>query len=348
VIQEGEKRSFVRSTYGYAIPWDGLPAVRLATSIGKAGIVLRYAEQPFTTAGKSFAAGTVLVIPASNQHLGERFHEIVKEYMLNSDAAIFPIATGMVDAGSDFGSERVRNLRLPRVVLLSGEGVNANACGEIWQFFDQQLKYPISLVNQQDLGRMHWSQLDVLILSDGNYSFLSNKDQAEACKKWMRGGGRLIALESAVTQLGEWGVKVKKSEDKKAEANDSVVTSDYQARERDAVSAITPGSIWQVQLDNSHPLAYGYPKSYYTLKLDGNILEPLSEEGWNVGVLGSGAHVAGFVGNGLKSKLANGTLFGVQSVGRGQIVCLTDNPLFRSFWENGKLLFSNAVFMVGQ
>jgi hypothetical protein len=127
-----------------------------------------------------------------------------------------------------------------------------------------------------------------------------------------------------------------------------VVTSDYQARERDAVSAITPGSIWQVQLDNSHPLAYGYPKSYYTLKLDGNILEPLSEEGWNVGVLGSGAHVAGFVGNGLKSKLANGTLFGVQSVGRGQIVCLTDNPLFRSFWENGKLLFSNAVFMVGQ
>jgi len=348
VNQEGEKRRFVRSTYGYAIPWDGLPAVRLATSIGKAGIVLRYAEQPFTTAGKSFAAGTVLVIPASNQHLGERFHEIVKEYTLNSDAAIFPIATGLVDAGSDFGSERVRNLRLPRVVLLSGEGVNANACGEIWQFFDQQLKYPISLVNQQDLGRMNWSQVDVMILSDGNYSFLANKDQAEACKKWMQGGGRLIALESAVTQLGEWGVKVKKSEDKKTESTDSVVTSDYQARERDAVSAITPGSIWQVQLDNSHPLAYGYPKSYYTLKLDGNILEPLSEEGWNVGVLGSGAHVAGFVGNGLKSKLANGTLFGVQSVGRGQIVCLTDNPLFRSFWENGKLLFSNAVFMVGQ
>ncbi|MFM7671731.1 MAG: M14 metallopeptidase family protein [Bacteroidota bacterium] len=347
-MQESDKRIFTRSTYGYAIPWEGISAVRLATAIGKAGIVLRYAEQPFTIAGKSFAAGTVLVLSASNQQLGERFHEIVKESAINSDATVFPLATGLVDAGSDFGSERVRNLRLPRVVLLTGDGVNANACGEIWQFFDQQLKYPITLMNQQDLGRMNWSQVDVLILSDGNFSFLSNKDQADACKKWIQGGGRLIALESAVTQLSDWGIKIKRSEEKKDDAGETVTVSDYQGRERSAVSAMTPGSIWQVQLDNSHPLAYGYPKMYYTLKLDGNILEPLKEEGWNVGVLKSGAYVAGFVGNNLKPNLAEGTLFGVQALGRGQIVCLTDNPLFRSFWENGKLLFSNAVFMVGQ
>jgi hypothetical protein len=27
---------------------------------------------------------------------------------------------------------------------------------------------------------------------------------------------------------------------------------------------------------------------------------------------------------------------------------VADDPLFRSFWENGKLLFCNAVFLVGQ
>jgi hypothetical protein len=42
------------------------------------------------------------------------------------------------------------------------------------------------------------------------------------------------------------------------------------------------------------------------------------------------------------------TLFGVEDLGRGTVVYLADNPLFRSFWENGKLLFSNAVFLVGQ
>ena len=41
-------------------------------------------------------------------------------------------------------------------------------------------------------------------------------------------------------------------------------------------------------------------------------------------------------------------LFGVVETGNGSVVVLADNPLFRSFWENGKLLVCNAIFMVGQ
>ncbi|MEN9497248.1 MAG: hypothetical protein RL750_147 [Bacteroidota bacterium] len=341
------KPSFVRSSFGYAIPWDGLSAVRLVTSIGKAGIFLRYAEQPFTVGGVSYPAGTVLVLPTSNQHLGERFHTIIQEAAATSDAALVPVKTGLVEAGSDFGSEKVRNLKMPRVAMATGEGTNANAGGEIWHHFDQQLNYPIRLVNHSDLARMDWSQVDVLILPDGNYPFLSSKEQAEACKKWIQGGGRLIALESAISHLNDWGIKWRKTEDKPS-ASDSVNVSNYESRERDGVSGITPGSIWSVQLDNTHPLAFGYPKVYYTLKLDGNVLEPLKEEGWNVGVLKSNAPVSGYAGKGFRTNLSEGTLFGVQSIGRGQIICLVDNPLFRSFWENGKMLLSNAVFLVGQ
>jgi hypothetical protein len=41
-------------------------------------------------------------------------------------------------------------------------------------------------------------------------------------------------------------------------------------------------------------------------------------------------------------------VFGVQDMGAGEIVYLSDNLMFRNFWENGKLMFCNAVFMVGQ
>jgi len=27
------------------------------------------------------------------------------------------------------------------------------------------------------------------------------------------------------------------------------------------------------------------------------------------------------------------------------VVYMADNPLFRGFWENGKLFFANAIFM---
>ena len=41
-------------------------------------------------------------------------------------------------------------------------------------------------------------------------------------------------------------------------------------------------------------------------------------------------------------------MFGVEQKGRGNVVYMIDNPLFRTFWESGKMMFSNAVFMVGQ
>jgi hypothetical protein len=81
--------------------------------------------------------------------------------------------------------------------------------------------------------------------------------------------------------------------------------------------------------------------------LDDKIYQYLSK-GWNVGVIKKDNYVTGFVGAQVKKKLADGLIFGVQEMGNGSVVYLSDNPLFRSFWENGKLLFSNAVFMVGQ
>ena len=70
------------------------------------------------------------------------------------------------------------------------------------------------------------------------------------------------------------------------------------------------------------------------------------KDGWNVGVLRKENYVTGFAGSKVKSRLKDGLVFGLQPMGRGSVVYLADDPLFRMFWENGKLLFSNAVFMV--
>ena len=36
---------------------------------------------------------------------------------------------------------------------------------------------------------------------------------------------------------------------------------------------------------------------------------------------------------------------GVHNMGRGSVVYLVDNPLFRMFWKSGHRLFDNAVFL---
>jgi len=121
----------------------------------------------------------------------------------------------------------------------------------------------------------------------------------------------------------------------------------FEDRERDGIPNMTPGSIYKVEMDNSHPLAFGYPNYYYTLKMDDNVYEFI-KDGWNVGVIKKDNQVAGFVGSKLKEKLQDGLIFGVQEMGRGSVTYLTDDIMFRNFWENGKLILCNAVFLVGQ
>ncbi len=118
-------------------------------------------------------------------------------------------------------------------------------------------------------------------------------------------------------------------------------------RDKSYLPNAIPGAIFKVDLDNTHPLGFGYPDFYYTLKQDGTLYE-FMKGGWNVGVLKKDNYVTGVAGTKVKNKLKDGMLFGVQSMGSGSVVFLTENPLFRNFWENGKLLIANAVFLVGQ
>ena len=54
----------------------------------------------------------------------------------------------------------------------------------------------------------------------------------------------------------------------------------------------------------------------------------------------------GFIGNKLKTQLEETVSYAVDNVGNGKVIYMIDNPLFRGFWENGNLLFSNALFLV--
>jgi hypothetical protein len=117
--------------------------------------------------------------------------------------------------------------------------------------------------------------------------------------------------------------------------------------ERRYISNIISGAIYKVSLDKSHPLAFGLGDNYYTLKTGEQRFDFLTE-GWNVGTLkGNVKPVQGFAGFKANQQLVNSLVMGVEDKGQGQVIYFVDNPLFRCFWENGKLAFANAVFLVG-
>lgn len=340
------------TSYGYVFNWSGMQSVKTATQLMQKGVTLRFAEKAFEINGKKFNSGAVIVLKTANKSFGANLWKQVRDVADENGVQLSPVSSGFVDKGFDFGSEKVHLLKAPNVVLATGEGVSSGSAGEIWHFFDQQLKYPVTLINANELAGADWDKIDVLIMPDGNYRFLSDKSALENFKAWINRGGRVVALEGAIGQLSkaDFAIKAKKADDgdKKDDKPNYDALKKFEDRERSALTGVTPGSIYKVEIDNTHPLGFGYPGYYYTLKQDDVVYEFLKDGGWNVGVIKKNNQVAGFVGSQLKEKLKDGLLFGVEDMGNGAVTYLADNVLFRSFWENGKLMFCNAVFLVGQ
>lgn len=344
--------SIKETNYGYVMPWLGVRSARTAGQLLQKGIVLRYAETPFEINGKKFERGSIIILKTSNKANSQNFWQTVRRIAYDNNIQLEPVSSGMVDKGVDFGGDLVHPIKAPRVVMFTGDAVSTSAAGGIWSFFEQELDYPLTQINVTDFSRIDWNEVDVLIMPDGNYRFLNEKESADDFKSWIRRGGRVIALEGAMAQLAkaEIGFKLKKEEEEdkkdKEKKEDYDALKKFEDRERDFVSGTTPGSIYRVDLDNTNPIAFGYPNYYYTLKQDDRLYEFLSDGGWNVGVLKKDNQVAGFVGNKLKAKLKDGLLFGIQTMGSGSVTGFSDDVLFRNFWENGKLMFCNAIFLV--
>jgi Zinc carboxypeptidase len=332
--------------YAYIAPWKSVEDAKFLATLLKNKVRVRVAEKPFVMTSKNFAAGTLIITRTGNEALGDNFDKIIITEAEKQNIPLTASTTGAAVSGSDFGSDFVYPIKAPRIGLLAGEGTSNLSVGEVWHLFDQELNYPISLIDANGRGASTamFSKLDVLVVPS-SFGNILRESMMTALKDWIRSGGRLILIENGTGQVADkegFGLKTKKDKSDKKETDTLRV---YANRERDAASDDTPGSIYKVKLDNTHPLAFGYPDYYHALVNNVYGYEFL-KDGWNVGYIKKDGYVAGFAGKNIKEKIKNNMIFGVEEIGRGKVVYMANNPLFRGFWYNGKLLFANAVFMV--
>ena len=335
------------NAYALLIPWAGGKVATLLSHLIQAGIKVRYNENDFVYNKTTYPKGTLIITKAANnKNVFSNIQNIInnKNLFVNFTS----VTSGYVDKGLDLGSSTVHPIQTPTIALLSGRSTSSLSMGEVWHYFDKDLAYPITLINAEDLRKTTLQNFNTLILADGDYDFITKNSFV---KDWVAAGNKLIALEGVVSQLAaaEWGgIKLKepkKDEDKKDV--DYNLLKIYEQRERDDAVNNNPGSVYKLSIDNTHPLAFGYPNFYYTLKQDAKVYDYL-KTGWNIGYIKKDNYTSGFVGNKTKQLLKDGTLIGMVNEGRGNIIFFADDVLFRNFWENGKLFMANAVFFAGQ
>ncbi|MDD3721633.1 MAG: M14 family metallopeptidase [Lutibacter sp.] len=330
-----------KEAYAYISKYNEFSDAQLLGDLLEEGFKVRFSNAEFTLEGNKYAKGSLIVMKGENKKI-LNFDETIVKIANNLNKKTTAVNSGMVATGFDLGSENMALIHNKKVAVLSGEGTSTLNFGEIWHFFETELKYPLYVLNTRNFNRLNLSQYDVLILPE---DYNADKETLALISSYIANKGTLIAIGSSVSNFADKeGYSLKKKNPKDSlSVKQNIVP--YNQWEREALKNTITGSIFKSTVDNTHPLAFGYPNSYYSLKLSDDAYN-LLPEGVNVAYFPENTkNYSGFAGSDALKNIPNSLLFGVEYKGKGKIIYMVDNPLFRSFWQNGKLFFANAVFL---
>ena len=344
------KLDFERA-YAYYVPWNGRESAKVVALLHKNKIKVRSARKASAFRGIKVSPGDLIILKGDNNQLPD--FQGMMEVMLMDKPDYEVIESGFSLNGGDLGGEFYPLLEAPKVLLLAGSSVSATDFGQVWFYMDEVAEYPVSIVETDKLSRVNLAEFNTIVLPDGWYNL--GDVQMKKIDDFIASGGKVIAIANALNMfedragysLTKFASDADKEAEKKEEDEEMLKARffDYQNAERRAMSGSVPGAIVENVLDKSHPLSYGLGDKYFSLKTSDKRYQ-LVKNAWNVAYVPKGYKNFGFIGRSLKKKLENTVTFAVEEKGRGQIIYMIDNPLFRGFWENGNVLFSNALFLV--
>ncbi len=330
----------------YGLQWKSVEDAAFLAAAMQEGIFPRVVNKPMRIGERTFDRGSLIFTKAKHEVKRKDYDEVLMNLAHQHKRDLTPLISGYSETGPSLGSVDIRKMTMPHVGLLSGEGTDPNNVGEIWHFFEMELDFPISLLGSNQVSEKVLDQLDVLIMTGVSQRAL-NDNVLKMVEKWVESGGRLIAIEKTLEVLaisGQFGIEMKADETEQ-DTSSNLKIKNYSDRVAEYITNNAAGSIVKVQLDNTHPLAYGYRDEYFALKTSNDLFAGL-EDGWNVGICTEYPVISGFVGKGYQGKMKDFMTMGVEKRGEGNIIYFSENPIFRSFWHAGKLMLCNAVFLV--
>jgi len=334
--------------YAYIVNWSGFDEVKFMTALLKQKFRIRNAMKPFTVGKQEFNRGSLIIARGDNKHLKDSFDQTIITIANTIGVQLYPTSTGIVDKGKDLGSNYAPLKSKPEIALVGGEGVSSGTFGELWYFFEREINYPLTVLGTDYLNSVDLSKYDVLLLPSGSYS-----RQKDKLLEYVREGGRLVVFERAISLFAEEKTtnlfnavearkKEKETEKEKTKTDDPNHLKKYENQRRERLKERSAGSIYRVDLDETHPYAFGLGKKWFVMKMSANF--PFLDKGNNIGFILNSEPVSGFAGSEFQKGVKNSLVIGSERLESGEIVYITDDPYYRAYWKSGRVLLGNVIF----
>jgi len=370
------------SAYAYAFEWSGAHAPRALQRVLDQGLRADVATIPFeavTDAGRRrFPAGAVVVAAAAAEgEAAEGLSETLRSIAEQDGVDVYAVTSGLTPSGADLGSPKLRPVEPPAPALVVGSGVSSIEAGEVWHLLDHRVGLGVTLLDRGRLAEVDLGRYTHLLLVDGDYSKLPEPAVA-AVRRWVERGGVLVAAgraagwahqallappaQGAAAAAGDGGAGGGGPAGGTATTSGGASTpaapdaqvpplrerpayADYEsARAAETIS----GAIFRLELDATHPLAFGLGGAELPVFRRSTALMAASANPFeNVARYADRPLLAGYASERRRKEIAGTAAAVATRLGDGAVIRFADDLNFRAVWHGTQKLYLNAIYLGG-
>jgi len=289
---------------------------------------------------QTFEPGDLLLTLPADQKKREQIFNLIEGRL--KQWAIQPalIQSGLATRGPDMGSPSVPALTPIKPLLLVGDGVNAYQAGEIWHLLSEKLEQPVTLMSVTQFRQLPTLKYTHLLMPGGDYRF--DEKAVNKIAQWLKGGGVLITQGKA----SRWALAQGWSSSEVKSFEPPVDTRrPYAERQSARTEHMVGGAIVSMQLDSSHPLAFGLDDGQLPVFKRGQLAFSEPREAFAaVGRFGKKPLLSGYMSSLVSAHLADTVGILVQGVGKGKLIAFSDDMNFRGYFLGSERVYINALY----
>jgi hypothetical protein len=344
VTKKQGKMNGGRSNLAYLFKWDDYFASKVLYQLMEKDIQVKVATKEFTTKdGQSFDPGTIIIPMVSNlsKYSSGQIHGILEEIAGTNPIDFYSVSSGYSMYGGDLGSTTHLKLDKLNIIMPVGRGISSTEAGEVWHLLDQRMDIKITRVPVERFDQVDLNRYNMMVLVNGNYGQLSGS--LSKIRSWIQAGGNVIAFKDAARWLSE--NELSKVKFKTIKPDTGVVQLPYSEMMQKRDAQLIRGTIFNAQVDLSHPIAFGLKdKNIPVFKDNAMFMLPSGNPYANPVMHNVDPLLSGYVSKENLERIKNTSVVTVSSFGRGKIVSFAINPNFRGFWWGTNQLFFNSLF----
>jgi hypothetical protein len=341
-----------RARSAYVFANDRQTAAELALRLLDEGFIVNAATRGLVADGRDWPRGTFVIRVERN---APSLHERLEALALQIGVPVVPVQSAFPDRGQDgVGSESVRPVAAPRILVAAGDGISQLSYGAVWYFLERELRYPFLPVPPDRLSNLLSNDdFNVLILPSGSSGALRGalgETGINRLKDWVRRGGAVIAWGGSAGFLTHESVALVDVTAVDGDGADplpadTTLTPPLPSPAADtAAPAGLAGAIFRGTLDRSHWLTLGYAEGPLPVMVSGSTFwKPGDATASPVSFVGDSLRLSGFTWPNTQTSLQGTAWAAVGRSGRGHAVVMQSDPLFRAFWRGTGRLVTNAI-----